>query len=293
MPSLRLALVAATALAAAPAIASPFSISGSVGGAPTGVVRDNFDWILPQFAPQSGTVSALSPQSGITVTLVGGSSATANDRAGAVTGAVVGKYAAPFLSGGNGTGFGNDNDPITKLAPPAGNQPNGPDATVYLTTGSTGASPGTQVEILLPGTDLYFYFGLLWGSVDAYNTLAFYNGATLIGSITGNDVTASSERRPGRERHALRQHHLHGRLQPHRRHLEPVRFRIRQHRLQPQQPLRGARARLARPPRRGAPWPRLRCPTPQRLSAAARNGWVRVVRERGGFAADPPRPSHP
>ncbi|MCS6855318.1 MAG: PEP-CTERM sorting domain-containing protein [Elioraea sp.] len=191
MPSLRLALVAATALAAAPAIASPFSISGSVGGAPTGVVRDNFDWIPPQFAPQSGSVSALSPQSGITVTLVGGSSATANDRAGAVTGAVVGKYAAPFLSGGNGTGFGNDNAPITKLAPPAGNQPNGSDATVYLTTGSTGASPGTQVEILLPGTDLYFYFGLLWGSVDAYNTLAFYDGATLIGSITGNDVTAA------------------------------------------------------------------------------------------------------
>ncbi|MCS6920520.1 MAG: hypothetical protein NZM07_01120, partial [Elioraea sp.] len=82
----------------------------------------------------------------------------ADDRAGAVTGSVAGKYAAPFLSGGNGTGFGNDNGPLN---PPAGNQPNGPDASVYLTSGSTGASPGTRVEILLPGPDLYFYFGLL------------------------------------------------------------------------------------------------------------------------------------
>jgi hypothetical protein len=28
----------------------------------------------------------------------------------------------------------------------------------------------------------------LWGSVDDYNTLSFYNGANLVGSITGADV---------------------------------------------------------------------------------------------------------
>lgn len=188
MRAFRLAFFAATALTAVPAVASPFTISGSVGGAPTGVVRDNFDWITPQFAPQGGSAALVSPQSGLTVTLVGGLSPTADHRAGAVTGAVTSRYARPFLSGGNGTGFGNDNG-VTN--PPAGNQPNGADATVYLTTGSTGASAGTQVEILLPGTGLYTYFGLLWGSVDSYNTLSFFDGMTLIGSITGSDVVAA------------------------------------------------------------------------------------------------------
>lgn len=192
MHPLRLTLVTAPMLIALPALASPLTVSGFVGGAPTGVVRDNFDWISPQFAPQFGTTTLVSPQSGITVRLVGGSSATANDRAGAVTGAVAGKYAAPFLSGNNGVGFGNDNG-VTN--PPAGDQTplSGADQTVYLTTGSTGtnASPGTEIEILFPASASYFYLGLLWGSVDEYNSLLFYDGTTLIGTITGSDVTAS------------------------------------------------------------------------------------------------------
>jgi MYXO-CTERM domain-containing protein len=32
------------------------------------------------------------------------------------------------------------------------------------------------------------YFGLLWGSVDAGNTLDFYNGAIKVGTLTGADV---------------------------------------------------------------------------------------------------------
>jgi fibronectin-binding autotransporter adhesin len=31
-------------------------------------------------------------------------------------------------------------------------------------------------------------FGLYWGSVDTYNSLAFYNGATLVTTISGADV---------------------------------------------------------------------------------------------------------
>ncbi len=31
-------------------------------------------------------------------------------------------------------------------------------------------------------------FGLYWGSVDTYNSLAFYNGDTLVATITGGDV---------------------------------------------------------------------------------------------------------
>ena len=81
-----------------------------------------------------------------------------------------GLYAAPFLSSGNGTLFGDPND--------------GPDATTYLTTGIG------SVKLALPGEEMYL--GLLWGSVDSYNTLSFYDGSTLIGTVTGTDVTASA-----------------------------------------------------------------------------------------------------
>jgi hypothetical protein len=129
-------------------------VSSAVGGVPTGVNYVNFD-NLPLGA--GGGVSG-----GITVSFVPDGQA--------VTGALSGQYAAPFLSNGNGALFGN-----------AGN---GPDTTTYLSTGIG------QVILDLPGT--MQYFGLLWGSVDSYNTLSFYNGATLVGSITGTDVTAAA-----------------------------------------------------------------------------------------------------
>jgi hypothetical protein len=86
-----------------------------------------------------------------------------------------GVYAAPYLSGGNGAGFGNQSD--------------GADQTVYITSGSNGSFANAQVTLQLPGPERYF--GLLWGSVDAYNTLSFYSGQTFVGAITGSDVTAS------------------------------------------------------------------------------------------------------
>jgi hypothetical protein len=160
------AAVIAALTAAAPAHAN-LSVSGSVGGAPSGVILDNLNWLT------TGSAGGLSPQSGITVNFSG--------NAQAVTGAVGGQYAAPFLSGGNGTGFGSPN------------QANGVDATVYATSGSTGASLPAAVEILLPGNGGagYQYFGLLWGSVDGYNTLSFYDGANLVGSLTGSGVLGS------------------------------------------------------------------------------------------------------
>jgi hypothetical protein len=98
-----------------------------------------------------------------------------------VSGSVGGIYAAPFLSGGNGFGFG-----------PAGtNQADGVDTTPYLTTGSSGALAGANVTLTFPGTERYL--GLLWGSVDAYNTLLLFNGATLEATITGSDVLASPD----------------------------------------------------------------------------------------------------
>lgn len=160
------ASIVMTLAAASPAHAT-LSVSGSVGGAPTGVILDNLDWLT------IGSAGGVSSQSGITVNFFG--------NAQAVTGAVGSQYARPYLSGGNGTGFGN---PIGTA-----NQANGADATVYATTGSTGANSNAAVEILLPGNSVYF--GLLWGSVDNYNTLYFYDGANLVGSLTGSGVLAS------------------------------------------------------------------------------------------------------
>jgi hypothetical protein len=138
---------------------SPFAragltISASVGGAPTGVNYANFDNLT---LGSAGGVS-----NGITVSFT-------NDGQ-AVQGSQSGLYAAPYLSNGNGTPFGDPN--------------NGPDATTYLTTGIG------SVTLALPGEEMYV--GLLWGSVDNYNTLSLYDGANLVGTVTGTDVTASA-----------------------------------------------------------------------------------------------------
>jgi hypothetical protein len=93
----------------------------------------------------------------------------------AVQGSQSGVYAAPYLSNGNGTLFGDPN--------------NGPDTTTYLTTGVG------SVTLTLPGQEKYV--GLLWGSVDTYNTLSLYNGATLVGTATGTDVTSNANGNQG------------------------------------------------------------------------------------------------
>jgi len=132
--------------------------SGSVGGAPTGTNKWNLDDAIP---------------AGLSYSVIAGGAI--------VSGAAAGQYAAPFLSGGNGAGFGLG----------GGDQPDGPDATMYGTSGSTGA-PGTpSASFTLSFSSLQKYFGLLWGSVDDYNTLTFFNGAVAVGSLTGADVTAS------------------------------------------------------------------------------------------------------
>ena len=65
------------------------------------------------------------------------------------------------------------------------------DTTFYMTvpepykTG-TGSIQATN----LGGT--YNYFGLWWGSVDAYNTLSFYNDSTLVASFTGSQAISPS-----------------------------------------------------------------------------------------------------
>ncbi len=146
-------------------------VSSSVGGAPTGVTRENFD-SLPLGVGSGGTTAT-------------GVSVATMPNAGIFQGSSSNIYAAPYLSGGNGLGFG------------AGGamQADGPDATPYIAAGSTGTNPGAQVTISLPALEKYV--GLLWGSVDDYNTLELFNGATLVGSLTGSQVLAMANGNQG------------------------------------------------------------------------------------------------
>jgi len=148
--------VLALCLAAmSPVARAGLTIDASVGGAPSGVNYVNFD-LLP-LGPAGGV------SNGVTVSF--------GTDGQAVQGSLSGVYAAPYLSNGNGTLFG---DPL-----------NGPDTTTFLTTGVG------SVTLTLPGQELYV--GLLWGSVDAYNTLSLYNGANLVGTVTGTQVTSNAD----------------------------------------------------------------------------------------------------
>lgn len=150
---------------AATAAANPLTIVSVVGGAP-GASGTNYE-----------TFNSLTPGDRSTVTLVSGLTVSFGFDAQPVQGKEDSVYAQPWLSGNNGLQFGN--------------QPDGVDQTVYLTSGSTGTSIGAGVTLSFAGPQRYF--GLLWGSVDKYNTLSFYDAANqLVGQITGADVTASA-----------------------------------------------------------------------------------------------------
>lgn len=161
----RLLISASLALGLASGLfADTLVVSAVNGGAATGSSQLNFDNLtLGNGSPQSA-------DSHVTVTFTGS--------AGAVIGASSGLYAPPVLSGGNGLGFGSPD------------QLDGVDATTYLTSGKNS-------ELTFGFDSLQKYFGLLWGSVDNYNTLSFYNGVTLVGSITGTDITANANGNQG------------------------------------------------------------------------------------------------
>lgn len=153
-------LVGALALVATGAHAAPIGISSAtVGGAPTGVFYDNLEWVQNVAGPQT------SPFTGIRVTLY--------PDAQAVTNSVPGQYAAPYIYNSNGALFGD-------------NTTAGADPTQYLTTGSTNAVAGAEIRIVFPVEQTYM--GLLWGSVDTYNTLQFYLDGVFLTQFTGGQV---------------------------------------------------------------------------------------------------------
>ncbi len=63
------------------------------------------------------------------------------------------------------------------------------DTTPYLTISPTGSIPPSRggtgpvtIDFSSVGGGLMNYFGLYWGTIDTYNSIAFYRGATQIGS---------------------------------------------------------------------------------------------------------------
>jgi hypothetical protein len=92
---------------------------------------------------------------------------------------VNGVYAAPFVSGSNGIGFGSPNQLF------------GQDQTRFLSTGIG--------SVTLQFSSSQKYFGLLWGSVDDYNTLSFYSGGTLLDAFTGSEIWASANGDQGQQ----------------------------------------------------------------------------------------------
>jgi hypothetical protein len=85
-----------------------------------------------------------------------------NDAA-VVTGSVSGKYAAPYIAD---TGLR--------------------DHTPYLTVPGPNSNGTGSFKVALASTA--DYFGLLWGSMDTYNTLTFWHQGSVVGSFTGSDV---------------------------------------------------------------------------------------------------------
>jgi hypothetical protein len=77
----------------------------------------------------------------------------------------------------------------------------------YLSTGGYGAQSANGTanaptaaygsgaaggDVQLSFATAQSYFGLLWGSIDASNVLSFYNGSTLVASITGTQALSSA-----------------------------------------------------------------------------------------------------
>lgn len=96
-----------------------------------------------------------------------------------VQGSESGQYAAPVLSNGNGALFGTGD---------------GPDETKYVTSGNNSGDETPNASATMTFGSNQWYFGLLWGSVDTYNKLEFYDSAdNLLYTLTGSSVKVPAD----------------------------------------------------------------------------------------------------
>ena len=87
---------------------------------------------------------------------------------------------ATFSASGN-AGIVHGSSSVT-AAPFVGPAPGHQDTTNYLSIGGN----GTETITFASAKNA---FGLYWGSLDSYNTIKFYDGATLVASYTGADIS--------------------------------------------------------------------------------------------------------
>jgi len=154
MKKLLLSSLLALGLLGQVANASSITVSAAVGGLASGSTKLTFD--------------SLASGSHATVTLDGATISFAGTAQ--VAKGNSGIYAAPYISGSNGLGFGNAL---------------GQDTSSYLSTGNG------SITFDFSGS-IQKYFGLLWGSVDTYNYVSFYKSGALVGSFSGANVSAAA-----------------------------------------------------------------------------------------------------
>ena len=148
-------LVAGGLLGAGSACQAAFAVTATPGGS----ALAGFNYATFDLAAL-GSASATS--GGVTATFAGGSAV--------VNGSVANQYAAPIITGANNTFFG----PATM----------GADTTNYLS-----AATGSVTLTFAGGAQTYL--GLLWGSVDSFNLLSFFDATgNSVGQITGAQIIA-------------------------------------------------------------------------------------------------------
>lgn len=176
MKKLLLSSACLLGVAVLPALAGPtiYWPNSGTGEVPTGVNYLTFDTLTPGWTGTTvvNTIAGSADNVGVTLEI--------KPDGKAVQGSQSGVYAAPVLSGGQGAPFGGQAD--------------GVDVTTYLTTGK---SPVPGGEVILRFATPQQYLGLLWGSVDLYNTLEFFDANGSIGSITGGQVNAAADGNQG------------------------------------------------------------------------------------------------
>jgi hypothetical protein len=133
------------------ACANPLDVTTSVGGVPgSGSAIDI--GALPL-----GTAGGI----------VDGANFSFSGNAGVVSGTLANRHAAPYASGDEGSWFGGGDGPVTGE---------------YLTAGNDRAVAGSGITISFSLSQIAF--GVLWGSIDSYNKIEVYDGATLLGTVT-------------------------------------------------------------------------------------------------------------
>lgn len=140
----------------------------------------NLDW--------STTMSSLVSNSDVTTTYLGTSSKT-----GLVSQAPVsigsGDSAATITFTGTS---GIYSGAVSGVAAPPVTSAGTPTAANYLAAEPSGAATVTYASSQK-------YFGLLWGSVDSYNQIAFYNNGVEVGALTGSQITQNADGNQGQK----------------------------------------------------------------------------------------------